>query len=67
MLVREKIGALAVPDAIQVVSALPKTKSGKVMRRILLKIAKGDRDLGDISTMADDSVLKELVNLKIEF
>lgn len=62
-----KIGSLAVPDKIQVVTALPKTKSGKVMRRVLLKIAKGDHELGDISTMADDSVLKELMNLKISF
>lgn len=50
MLVREAIGAIAVPDTIQLAPGLPKTRSGKVTRRILRKIAEGDQnsDLGDI-------------------
>ncbi|CAG2121003.1 unnamed protein product, partial [Medioppia subpectinata] len=57
---RVKIGALAEPDVIRAVSGLPKTKSGKIMRRILTKVARNERDLGDTSTMADQSVLQEL-------
>ncbi|CAG2119220.1 unnamed protein product, partial [Medioppia subpectinata] len=57
---RVKIGALAEPDVIRAVSGLPKTKSGKIMRRILTKVVRNDRDLGDTSTMADQSVLQEL-------
>lgn len=57
---REKIGALAVPEVIHPVSALPKTRSGKIMRRILAKVTRNDTDLGDISTMADETILEEL-------
>ncbi|CAG2117909.1 unnamed protein product [Medioppia subpectinata] len=63
--VRNKIGALADPDVIHAVSALPKTKSGKIMRRILSKVAQNDRQLGDTSTMADESVLQELFTTRV--
>ena len=55
------IGAIAKPDKIQIVSGLPKTRSGKIMRRILRKIAEGDTDnLGDISTLLDPAVVDEI-------
>lgn len=55
------IGAIAKPDKIQIVSGLPKTRSGKIMRRILRKIAEGDTDnLGDISTLLDPAVVEEI-------
>jgi acetyl-CoA synthetase len=61
--VRSAIGAIAVPDRIQVVSGLPKTRSGKIMRRILRKIAAGDyEELGDITTLADPGVVEKLVD-----
>ncbi|HBF12767.1 MAG TPA: acetate--CoA ligase [Deltaproteobacteria bacterium] len=60
--VREEIGPIAVPDKIQFAAALPKTRSGKIMRRILRKIAENDLDnLGDISTLADPSVVEKLI------
>jgi acetyl-CoA synthetase len=60
--VRREIGPIATPDAIQFASALPKTRSGKIMRRILRKIAEGDTTtLGDTSTLADPDVLDRLV------
>ena len=60
--VRREIGAIASPDAIQFAPALPKTRSGKIMRRILRKIAENDvGNLGDISTLADPSVVEHLV------
>jgi len=59
--VRKVVGPIATPDKIQFTSALPKTRSGKVMRRILRKIAEGRGDeLGDVSTLADPSVVDEL-------
>ncbi|XP_066249868.1 acetyl-coenzyme A synthetase [Euwallacea similis] len=58
--VRERIGPFAQPDTIQNAPALPKTRSGKIMRRILRKIAVNDRDVGDISTLADSSVVEQL-------
>ncbi|KAM7405338.1 hypothetical protein PAMP_012606 [Pampus punctatissimus] len=58
--VREKIGAIATPDYIQNAPGLPKTRSGKIMRRVLRKIACNERDLGDISTLADSSVVEQL-------
>lgn len=58
--VREKIGAIATPDYIQDAPGLPKTRSGKIMRRVLRKIACDERDLGDISTLADSSVVDQL-------
>ena len=62
--VREKIGAFAVPDFLQDAPGLPKTRSGKIMRRILRKIARGDRNLGDISTLADSTVVETLFQLR---
>uniref|UniRef100_A0A667YP94 Acetyl-coenzyme A synthetase, cytoplasmic n=1 Tax=Myripristis murdjan TaxID=586833 RepID=A0A667YP94_9TELE len=56
----EKIGAIATPDYIQNAPGLPKTRSGKIMRRVLRKIARNDRDLGDVSTLADSSVIEQL-------
>ncbi|MGH7212429.1 MAG: AMP-binding enzyme, partial [Acetobacteraceae bacterium] len=61
--VRREIGPIASPDVIQWAPALPKTRSGKIMRRILRKIAANETDsLGDISTLADPSAVTELVN-----
>jgi acetyl-CoA synthetase len=60
--VRKEIGPIAMPDKIQFADALPKTRSGKIMRRILKKIAAGDiHDLGDTTTLADPSVVQTLV------
>lgn len=60
--VRQHIGPIATPDKIQFTPALPKTRSGKIMRRILRNIAEGDvSDLGDTSTLADPSVVDTLV------
>jgi len=59
--VRREIGPIATPDKIQFADSLPKTRSGKIMRRILVKIAAGVGDLGDISTLADPSVVDSLV------
>ena len=61
-LVRSEIGAIAKPDIIQWAPGLPKTRSGKIMRRILRKIAENELDnLGDISTLADPSVVNDLI------
>jgi len=63
MHVRKEIGPIAAPDVIQFARALPKTRSGKIMRRILRKIAENDlSNLGDTTTLADPSVVEELVN-----
>jgi len=60
--IRRVIGPIATPDKIQFAPGLPKTRRGKIMRRILRKIARGDvEDLGDTSTLADPSVVDELV------
>jgi len=60
--VRKEIGPIATPDKIHFADALPKTRSGKIMRRILRKIAEGEiRDLGDTSTLADPSIVKDLI------
>jgi acetyl-CoA synthetase len=62
MHVRKEIGPIAAPDAIQFAPALPKTRSGKIMRRILRKIAEKDTsNLGDITTLADPHVVEVLV------
>lgn len=58
--VSKSIGAIAKPDKIQVVNGLPKTRSGKIMRRILRKIASGETDFGDTSTLLDPSVVKDI-------
>jgi acetyl-CoA synthetase len=60
--VRKEIGPIATPDVIQFAPALPKTRSGKIMRRILRKIAENDTDnLGDTSTLADPEVVEHLL------
>jgi acetyl-CoA synthetase len=62
--VRREIGAIATPDRITIVPGLPKTRSGKIMRRILRKIAAGETsELGDISTLADPGIVEELIRL----
>ena len=62
-LVGKEIGAIAKPDIIQWAPGLPKTRSGKIMRRILRKIASNEvDDLGDTTTLADPSVVEELIN-----
>ncbi|TBW06320.1 acetate--CoA ligase [Azotobacter chroococcum subsp. isscasi] len=62
--IRREIGPIATPDVIQWAPGLPKTRSGKIMRRILRKIAVGEYDgLGDISTLADPSVVRQLVDI----
>jgi acetyl-CoA synthetase len=64
--VRKEIGPIASPDAIQWAPGLPKTRSGKIMRRILRKIAANETDgLGDISTLADPGVVTELVQNRV--
>jgi acetyl-CoA synthetase len=60
--VRKEIGGLAAPDKLQFAPGLPKTRSGKIMRRILRKIAEDDpSNLGDTSTLADPAVVDDLV------
>lgn len=61
--VQEEIGPIAKPDKILVVPGLPKTRSGKIMRRILRKIAEGDTsNLGDITTLADPSIVQTIID-----
>ncbi len=65
-MVRANIGPIATPEAIQWAPGLPKTRSGKIMRRILRKIAEGDvSNLGDITTLADPSVVDDLVRTRV--
>jgi acetyl-CoA synthetase len=65
--VRRDIGPIASPDVIQWAPGLPKTRSGKIMRRILRKIAANEHDqLGDVSTLADPSVVEQLVRAMTE-
>ncbi|MDB5449507.1 MAG: acs [Phenylobacterium sp.] len=64
--VRREIGPFAAPDIVQFAPGLPKTRSGKIMRRILRKIAEDDLgNLGDTSTLADPSVVDDLVNNRV--
>jgi acetyl-CoA synthetase len=64
--VRKEIGPIATPDAIQWAPGLPKTRSGKIMRRILRKIAANETDsLGDTSTLADPAVVTDLVDNRV--
>jgi len=64
--VRKEIGPIASPDAIQWAPALPKTRSGKIMRRILRKIAANETDgLGDVSTLADPGVVVDLIKNRV--
>ena len=63
--VAKEIGPIAKPDLIQNAPGLPKTRSGKIMRRILRKIAEGDlSNLGDTSTLADPAVVNSLIENK---
>jgi acetyl-CoA synthetase len=63
--VRREIGAIAVPDKIQFAPGLPKTRSGKIMRRVLRKIAENQTDqIGDVSTLADPLVMESLIKGK---
>lgn len=65
-IVSKIIGPIAKPDKIQIVSGLPKTRSGKIMRRILRKVAEGETtNLGDTSTLLDPLVVQEIVNGKL--
>ena len=60
--VRKEIGPIATPDKIQFAESLPKTRSGKIMRRVLRKLASGDTDeLGDLSTLQDKKGFEKLV------
>ena len=64
--VTKEIGSFSKPDKIQFVKGLPKTRSGKIMRRILRKIAEGEMDnLGDISTLLDPEVVEEIKNNRL--
>ena len=65
--VRKEIGPIATPDHIQFAPGLPKTRSGKIMRRILRKIAEDDySNLGDTSTLADPSVVDDLITHRMK-
>lgn len=65
-LVRDIIGPVAKPDKIQFVSGLPKTRSGKIMRRILRKVAEGElENLGDITTLLNPEVVKEVIEGRV--
>jgi acetyl-CoA synthetase len=65
-IVRKTIGPIATPDIIQFTPGLPKTRSGKIMRRILRKVAANDIDtLGDTSTLADPTVVEEIVSNRV--
>jgi acetyl-CoA synthetase len=60
--VRKEISPIATPDRIQFVEGLPKTRSGKIMRRILRKIAEGEpENVGDVTTLADPAVVQEII------
>ena len=66
--VRREIGAIAAPERIQFAPALPKTRSGKIMRRVLRKLAEGETSgFGDISTLADPTVVDQLLAGAREF
>ena len=62
--VRKQIGPFAQPEFMQEAPGLPKTRSGKIMRRVLRKIAVGDHELGDVSTMADPAIVEILFSLR---
>ena len=64
--VRKTVGPIAKPDVIQFSSTLPKTRSGKIMRRILRKVASGEYEsLGDTTTLADPTVVKKLIEARV--
>ena len=58
---RLKIGPFATPDVVQNAPALPKTRSGKIMRRVLRQVAKNDRNFGDLTTIYDPNVVDQLL------
>ena len=61
--VRSGIGPFATPDQVVIVPGLPKTRSGKIMRRILRKVACGEEDgIGDISTLADSTIVQKIID-----
>ncbi len=60
--VRKVIGPVASPDVVQVTRAVPETRSGKIMRRILRKVAEGETDFGDTSTLLDPTIVPELIS-----
>jgi acetyl-CoA synthetase len=65
-LVRKIIGPLATPDLVHYTPGLPKTRSGKIMRRILRKVAENQfENLGDTSTLADPTVVQSLINNRL--
>ncbi|MCY4524377.1 MAG: acetyl-coenzyme A synthetase, partial [Halobacteriovoraceae bacterium] len=65
-LINHHIGPIAKPDKIQLVKGLPKTRSGKIMRRILRKIAAGDiNNFGDISTLEASGMLQEIIENRL--
>jgi acetyl-CoA synthetase len=63
-IVSKEIGPIAKPDVIHIVPGLPKTRSGKIMRRILRKIAAGEDNYGDVSTLLDSTVVEKIVKTK---
>jgi acetyl-CoA synthetase len=67
MHVRKEVGPIALPEKIQFTEALPKTRSGKIMRRILKRVASGEvQELGDTTTLADPSIIKRLVEERVQ-
>jgi len=61
--VRHAIGAFAAPDVIHIASGLPKTRSGKIMRRILRKVASSEYEgLGDVTTLAEPTIVNQLID-----
>ncbi len=64
--VSKGIGPIAKPDIIQIVSGLPKTRSGKIMRRILRKIVEGEDNFGDISTLLDPAIVEQIIRERSE-
>ena len=58
--VKEKIGSIAKPDRISFSSGLPKTRSGKIMRRLLRNLARGEKITGDISTLENQDIITQL-------
>lgn len=64
-LLRIRIGPIAHPDGMQFAPGLPKTRSGKIVRRILRMIAVNNRNIGDISTLADETVVEELFKHRV--
>jgi len=68
--VRAQIGPIATPDVVHITHDLPKTRSGKIMRRILRKVAAGSQameEMGDISTLLDPSIVKSLIDSRATY